>query len=153
ATDRPSGATAMSPIVLRSQQVSMVMRRVVTTMDNRSRLHRAANNRRVRLYSAGPIHPRANHGAIGLSCPNPWPAPGQSIGVRCPEDAGGRLVMSAQPSLRYLSRDDVLSSLPPLDEQLELARQTMTALVERAQLPPKVGVHPRPTGAFADAMP
>jgi alanine dehydrogenase len=61
--------------------------------------------------------------------------------------------MSAQPTLRYLSRSDVLASLPPLDEQLELARETMTALGTSAELPPKVGVHPRATGAFADAMP
>lgn len=29
----------------------------------------------------------------------------------------------------------------------------MTALVEDAELPPKIGIHPRPTGSFAHAMP
>ena len=29
----------------------------------------------------------------------------------------------------------------------------MTALVADAELPPKIGVHPRPAGSFAHAMP
>ena len=43
--------------------------------------------------------------------------------------------------------------MPPLDERLALAERTMTALVADAELPPKIGVHPRPDGSFAHAMP
>jgi len=43
--------------------------------------------------------------------------------------------------------------MPPLDERLRLAEQTMVALVADAELPPKIGVHPRPDGSFAHAMP
>lgn len=55
--------------------------------------------------------------------------------------------------LRYLSSDEVLAAMPPLDERLALAERTMTALVSGAELPPKIGVHPRPDGSFAHAMP
>jgi ornithine cyclodeaminase/alanine dehydrogenase-like protein (mu-crystallin family) len=57
------------------------------------------------------------------------------------------------PSLRYLSSEDVLAAMPPLAERLALAARTMTGLVEGAELPPKIGVHPRPEGSFAHAMP
>ena len=43
--------------------------------------------------------------------------------------------------------------MPPLDERLRLAERTMVALVADAELPPKIGVHPRPDGSFAHAMP
>jgi alanine dehydrogenase len=43
--------------------------------------------------------------------------------------------------------------MPDLDERLALAERTMTALVADAELPPKIGVHPRPEGSFAHAMP
>jgi ornithine cyclodeaminase/alanine dehydrogenase-like protein (mu-crystallin family) len=56
--------------------------------------------------------------------------------------------------LRYLSSDDVLVAMPTLDERLALAERTMTALASgAAELPPKIGVHPRPEGSFAHAMP
>ncbi len=55
--------------------------------------------------------------------------------------------------LRYLSSDEVLAAMPPLDERLALAERTMTALASGAELPPKIGVHPRPEGSFAHAMP
>ncbi len=57
------------------------------------------------------------------------------------------------PPLRYLSSDDVLAAMPPLAERLALAERTMTALIADAELPPKIGVHPRPDGSFAHAMP
>jgi ornithine cyclodeaminase/alanine dehydrogenase-like protein (mu-crystallin family) len=57
------------------------------------------------------------------------------------------------PPLRYLSSADVTAAMPPLDERLALAERTMTALVRDAQLPPKIGVHPRPAESFAHAMP
>jgi ornithine cyclodeaminase/alanine dehydrogenase-like protein (mu-crystallin family) len=53
----------------------------------------------------------------------------------------------------YLSADDVMAAMPPVAERLDLAERTMTALVADAELPPKIGVHPRPTGSFAHAMP
>ena len=43
--------------------------------------------------------------------------------------------------------------MPGLDERLALAERTLTALVADAELPPKIGVHPRPAGSFAHAMP
>ena len=54
---------------------------------------------------------------------------------------------------RYLSAADVTAAMPPVEERLALAERTMTALVADAELPPKIGVHPRPTGSFAHAMP
>ena len=58
------------------------------------------------------------------------------------------------PGLRYLSAADVVAAMPPLDERLRLAERTMTALADgSAELPPKIGVHPRPDGSFAHAMP
>jgi ornithine cyclodeaminase/alanine dehydrogenase-like protein (mu-crystallin family) len=55
--------------------------------------------------------------------------------------------------IRYLRGDDVLAAMPPLDQRLALAERAMTALVADAELPPKIGVHPRPDGSFAHAMP
>lgn len=43
--------------------------------------------------------------------------------------------------------------MPPLAERLRLAERTLTALVHDAELPPKIGVHARPDGSFAHAMP
>jgi ornithine cyclodeaminase/alanine dehydrogenase-like protein (mu-crystallin family) len=57
------------------------------------------------------------------------------------------------PPLRYLTAAEVSAAMPPLDERLRLATRTMIALVADAELPPKIGVHPRPTGSFAHAMP
>jgi len=57
------------------------------------------------------------------------------------------------PRTRYLSAADVTAAMPPVGERLELAERTMTALVKDAELPPKIGVHPRPAGSFAHAMP
>ena len=69
---------------------------------------------------------------------------------------GARLgVMTARdgPPLRYLTAADVDAAMPPLPERLRLAERTLTALVDDAELPPKIGVHPRPDGSFAHAMP
>ena len=54
---------------------------------------------------------------------------------------------------RYLSAAEVTEAMPPVAERLALAEHTMTALVADAELPPKIGVHPRPAGSFAHAMP
>ena len=59
----------------------------------------------------------------------------------------------ARTGLRYLSADDVVAAMPPLDERLALAERTMVALVADAELPPKIAVHPRPEGSFGHAMP
>ena len=57
------------------------------------------------------------------------------------------------PALRYLTGTDVLAAMPTLPERLDLAERTMTALVADAELPPKIGLHPRPAESFAHAMP
>jgi ornithine cyclodeaminase/alanine dehydrogenase-like protein (mu-crystallin family) len=57
------------------------------------------------------------------------------------------------PPLRYLGAADVRAAMPPIEERLRLAELTMTALVADAELPPKIGVHPRPPDSFAHAMP
>jgi alanine dehydrogenase len=57
------------------------------------------------------------------------------------------------PALRYLSAADVAACMPPLPERLRLAERTLVGLAEDAELPPKIGVHPRPAGSFAHAMP
>jgi ornithine cyclodeaminase/alanine dehydrogenase len=56
-------------------------------------------------------------------------------------------------ALRYLSAAEVLAALPPLEERLALAERTLTALVADAELPPKIGVHPRQAVSFGHAMP
>lgn len=45
--------------------------------------------------------------------------------------------------------------MPPIEERLRLAELTLTALAKpgAAQLPPKLAIHPRPTGSFVHAMP
>ncbi len=57
------------------------------------------------------------------------------------------------PPLRYLAAADVAAAVPTIDERLALAEQTMLALVDGAQLPPKIGVEPTPVNSFAHAMP
>ncbi len=53
----------------------------------------------------------------------------------------------------YLSAADVEACMPLVAERIALAERTMTALVGDAELPPKIGVHPRPKGSFAHTMP
>ena len=55
--------------------------------------------------------------------------------------------------LRYLAKADVVACMPELPERLRLAERTLVGLVEGAQLPAKIGVHPRPAESFAHAMP
>ncbi len=57
------------------------------------------------------------------------------------------------PPLRYLSAADVVAAMPPVEERLALAETTMLALVDDAQLPPKIGVDPAAADSFAHAMP
>ena len=57
------------------------------------------------------------------------------------------------PPLRYFPAADVVRAMPDLDTRLALAERTLTALVADAELPPKIGIHPRPQDSFAHAMP
>lgn len=70
--------------------------------------------------------------------------PGARLGPMTARDAA---------PLTYLTAAEVSAAMPPLDERLRLAERTLTALVADAELPPKIGVHPRPDGSFAHAMP
>ena len=65
----------------------------------------------------------------------------------------GSMTAPDAPPLRYLTAADVSAAMPPVAERLRLAERTLTALVDDAELPPKIGVHPRPEGSFAHAMP
>jgi len=57
------------------------------------------------------------------------------------------------PPLRYLSAADVDRCLPDVGGRLDLAAQALRALGRgAAEMPPKIGVHPRP-GALLHAMP
>jgi ornithine cyclodeaminase/alanine dehydrogenase-like protein (mu-crystallin family) len=57
------------------------------------------------------------------------------------------------PPLRYLSAADVLAAMPGIETRIDLAMTTLVALVDDAQLPPKIGVDPSPPDSFAHAMP
>jgi ornithine cyclodeaminase/alanine dehydrogenase-like protein (mu-crystallin family) len=61
--------------------------------------------------------------------------------------------MTHLPPLRYLTGADVVAAMPPLLERLVLAETSLRGLAEGAELPPKIGVHPRPQASFAHAMP
>jgi ornithine cyclodeaminase/alanine dehydrogenase-like protein (mu-crystallin family) len=61
--------------------------------------------------------------------------------------------MPSRPPIRYLDAAQVEAAMPPVEERIRLAEVTMSALAGDAQLPPKLGVEPRPTDAFAHAMP
>lgn len=57
------------------------------------------------------------------------------------------------PPLRYLSAAEVERCLPDVDARLNLAAHALRALAQgTAEMPPKIGVHPRP-GALLHAMP
>jgi len=62
---------------------------------------------------------------------------------------------SSVPPIRWLNAADVAASMPPIEERLRLAELTMTALASpgTSELPPKIGIHPRPADSFAHAMP
>jgi ornithine cyclodeaminase/alanine dehydrogenase-like protein (mu-crystallin family) len=53
----------------------------------------------------------------------------------------------------YLSATDVRAAMPSVEQRIELARRTMLALAADAEVPPKLGVHPRETASLAHAMP
>ena len=55
--------------------------------------------------------------------------------------------------LRYLSGADVVAIMPPVAERLALAEATLRGLAADADLPSKIGVHPRTEQSFGHAMP
>jgi ornithine cyclodeaminase/alanine dehydrogenase-like protein (mu-crystallin family) len=55
--------------------------------------------------------------------------------------------------LRHLSADEVAAAAPPMVERLGLAELTMRSLGREAEMPAKIGVHPRAPGSLAHAMP
>jgi len=61
--------------------------------------------------------------------------------------------MTDLPPLRYLSGADVVAAMPALPDRLALADATLRGLAAGAELPPKIGVHPRGASSFAHAMP
>jgi ornithine cyclodeaminase/alanine dehydrogenase-like protein (mu-crystallin family) len=61
--------------------------------------------------------------------------------------------MTDLPPLRYLPAADVAAAMPALAERLALAETVLRGLAADAELPPKIGVHPRPAGSFGHAMP
>ncbi len=61
--------------------------------------------------------------------------------------------MTLLPPLRYLTAADVVAAMPSLPERLELAEASLRGLATDAELPAKIGVHPRPASSFAHAMP
>jgi ornithine cyclodeaminase/alanine dehydrogenase-like protein (mu-crystallin family) len=61
--------------------------------------------------------------------------------------------MTDLPPLRYLTGDDVVAAMPSLPERLTLAEAALRGLAGGAELPPKIGVHPRAAASFAHAMP
>lgn len=63
------------------------------------------------------------------------------------------MTIPALPPLRYLRAADVAALMPALPARLELAERVLVGLAEGAELPPKVGLHPRQEGSFAHAMP
>ena len=63
--------------------------------------------------------------------------------------------MTTLPPLRYLDGDAVRAAMPSIEGRLALAERTLVALAtpDGSQLPPKIGIYPRPEGAFVHAMP
>lgn len=64
-----------------------------------------------------------------------------------------RPIPTPDQPIRYLAAAEVKAAMPPLAERLALAEKTLRALGRDAELPPKIGVHPRQPGSLAHAMP
>lgn len=61
--------------------------------------------------------------------------------------------MSPPNRLLYLDESDVQVAMPPIADRLRHAERALRALAGAAQLPAKIGVHPRPDASWAHAMP
>ena len=59
----------------------------------------------------------------------------------------------APPPILYLDNAAVRAAMPPIEVRIDLAERAMVALIEDADLPPKIGVDARPAGSFGHAMP
>ena len=59
----------------------------------------------------------------------------------------------APPPILYLDNAAVRAAMPPVADRIDLAERAMLALIEDADLPPKIGVDARPAGSFGHAMP
>jgi ornithine cyclodeaminase/alanine dehydrogenase-like protein (mu-crystallin family) len=57
------------------------------------------------------------------------------------------------PRILYLDEASVRAAMPDVRDRIELAERTMLALIDDAELPPKIGVDARPAGSFGHAMP
>jgi alanine dehydrogenase len=68
--------------------------------------------------------------------------------------SGSKLRTVTLPAMLYLCAADVIAAMPPVEERLLLAERTLVALADgSAELPPKIGVHPRSSSSFGHAMP
>src|SRR6187549_2952237 len=84
----------------------------------------------------------------------PVPCQPVTLGQACA--LAGRLglgPMDPTSPLLYLDGPAVRAALPPVPERLALAERALVALAGEAQLPAKIGVHPRPAASWAHAMP
>jgi alanine dehydrogenase len=63
--------------------------------------------------------------------------------------------VASLPPLRWYDAAAVEAAMPPIAERLALAELTLVALATpgSGELPPKIGIHPRPDGSFVHAMP
>ena len=61
--------------------------------------------------------------------------------------------MKPPSPIRHLSADEVIAAAPSLLDRLSLAELAMRALGHEAEMPAKIGVHPRESGSIAHAMP
>jgi ornithine cyclodeaminase/alanine dehydrogenase-like protein (mu-crystallin family) len=61
--------------------------------------------------------------------------------------------MTQPPPLLHLAGPDVIAAMPPMRERLALAERALRSLGHGAELPSKIGVHPRPDASWAHAMP
>src|SRR3954447_15558918 len=63
--------------------------------------------------------------------------------------------VASLPPLRWYDAASVEAAMPPIAERLALAERTLVALATpgSAELPPKIGIHPRPDASFVHAMP
>jgi ornithine cyclodeaminase/alanine dehydrogenase-like protein (mu-crystallin family) len=68
---------------------------------------------------------------------------------------GSEVAGPGSAPLRWFNAADVVASMPAVEERVRLAELTMTALTRpgASELPAKIGIHPRPDGSFAHAMP
>jgi len=73
---------------------------------------------------------------------------------RAPARETARLGDMDRPSrLLYLDGPAVRAALPPVRDRLALAERALVSLAGEAQLPAKIGVHPRPDASCTTGIP